>query len=59
MNPALVQAISDETDGNPFFIREVLIHLVEEGKLYREDGDAGAARRSRSPISASPKACAR
>jgi hypothetical protein len=23
-----VRAISDETDGNPFFIREVLIHLV-------------------------------
>ena len=38
VNAALVQAISDETDGNPFFIREVLIHLVEEGKLYREDG---------------------
>ncbi|MEX2245332.1 MAG: AAA family ATPase [Dehalococcoidia bacterium] len=38
VNPALVQAISDETDGNPFFIREVLAHLVEEGKLYREEG---------------------
>jgi len=39
VNAALVQAISDETDGNPFFIREVLAHLVDEGKLYRgEDG---------------------
>ena len=38
VNPELVLAISDETDGNPFFIREVLAHLVEEGKLYREDG---------------------
>jgi class 3 adenylate cyclase len=38
VNQALAQAISDETGGNPFFIREVLIHLVEEGKLYREDG---------------------
>src|SRR5262245_12842492 len=38
VNPALVRAISEETDGNPFFIREVLIHLVEEGKLYREGG---------------------
>jgi class 3 adenylate cyclase/tetratricopeptide (TPR) repeat protein len=38
VNSALVQAISDETDGNPFFIREVLIHLVDEGKLYREEG---------------------
>src|SRR5215468_8897482 len=36
--PALVRAIGEETDGNPFFIREVLIHLVEEGKLYREGG---------------------
>lgn len=38
VDAGLVQAISDETDGNPFFIREVLIHLVEEGRLYREDG---------------------
>src|SRR5262249_58142207 len=37
-NPGLVRALSDETAGNPFFIREVLIHLVEEGKLYREGG---------------------
>ncbi len=37
VNAALVHAISDETDGNPFFIREVLAHLVEDGKLYRED----------------------
>jgi class 3 adenylate cyclase/PAS domain-containing protein len=38
VNPALVQAISAETEGNPFFLREVLLHLVEEGKLYRADG---------------------
>ncbi len=36
--PAFVHAISQETDGNPFFIREVLLHLVEEGKLVRVDG---------------------
>jgi class 3 adenylate cyclase len=35
---AFVQAISAETDGNPFFIREVLIHLAEEGKIYQQDG---------------------
>jgi class 3 adenylate cyclase/tetratricopeptide (TPR) repeat protein len=35
---ALVQAISGETSGNPFFIREVLLHLVEEKKLYRAEG---------------------
>jgi DNA-binding SARP family transcriptional activator len=33
--PELSNAIADETDGNPFFIREVLRHLVEEGQLYR------------------------
>ena len=32
---ALVAAISAETSGNPFFIREVLLHLVEEGKIFR------------------------
>jgi class 3 adenylate cyclase len=35
---AFVQAISEETDGNPFFIREVLIHLADEGKIYQQDG---------------------
>ena len=35
---ALVTAITTETSGNPFFIREVLLHLVEEGKLVRRDG---------------------
>lgn len=35
---AFVHAISDETDGNPFFIREVLIHLTEEGKIFQQDG---------------------
>jgi len=27
-----------ETEGNPFFVEEVLKSLVEEGALYREDG---------------------
>jgi class 3 adenylate cyclase len=35
---ALVTAISTETDGNPFFIREVLLHLSEEKKIFRRDG---------------------
>jgi class 3 adenylate cyclase/tetratricopeptide (TPR) repeat protein len=35
---ALVHAISAETEGNPFFIREVLLHLVEEKKIFRQDG---------------------
>src|SRR5262249_31939260 len=38
VTPALGRAVSEETDGNPFFIREVLIRLVEEGKLHREGG---------------------
>jgi len=35
---ALVTAITAETSGNPFFIREVLLHLVEEGKIVRREG---------------------
>ncbi len=34
---ALVAAVNAETEGNPFFIREVLLHLVEEGRLRRDD----------------------
>ncbi len=35
---ALAQALHQETEGNPFFIREVLAHLIETGKIVREDG---------------------
>src|SRR5215470_6096747 len=35
---ALVHAIHQETEGNPFFIEEVLRHLVESGVYYRRDG---------------------
>jgi len=31
---ALAEALERETEGNPFFIGEVLSHLVESGKLY-------------------------
>jgi predicted ATPase len=34
---AFVRAILRETEGNPFFIEEVLRHLVESGALYRSD----------------------
>jgi hypothetical protein len=34
----LVRALHAETEGNPFFLREVLLHLAEEGKLYRSEG---------------------
>ncbi|MDP9238061.1 MAG: AAA family ATPase [Chloroflexota bacterium] len=35
---ALAQALHQETEGNPFFIREVLAHLIETGKIVREGG---------------------
>src|SRR5262249_17182067 len=35
---ALVTVITQETSGNPFFIREVLLHLIEERMLVGEDG---------------------
>ncbi|HEY4411087.1 MAG TPA: AAA family ATPase [Acidimicrobiia bacterium] len=30
-----VEAIAGETHGNPFFVREVIRYLIEEGKIYR------------------------
>jgi predicted ATPase/DNA-binding winged helix-turn-helix (wHTH) protein len=36
--PALVQAIFEETDGNPFFVEEVFRHLAEEGTLFDQAG---------------------
>ena len=35
---ALVQAIHRETEGNPFFIEEIVRHLVETQAIYRRDG---------------------
>ncbi len=35
---ALVQAIFDETGGNPFYVREVFRHLTEEGKILLRGG---------------------
>lgn len=34
----LVAAISQETDGNPFFIEELFKHLLEEGKILDASG---------------------
>jgi class 3 adenylate cyclase len=39
----LVKAIGEATDGNPLFIREVLLHLLEEGKILR-DGQGWTSR---------------
>ena len=35
---ALAAALYQETEGNPFFIREVITHLIQEGKIVYEDG---------------------
>jgi class 3 adenylate cyclase/regulation of enolase protein 1 (concanavalin A-like superfamily) len=35
---AFVAALYHETEGNPFFIEEVLKHLVEEGAIFCADG---------------------
>jgi hypothetical protein len=34
---ALVKTLTTETGGNPFFIREVLLHLREEGRILAKD----------------------
>jgi class 3 adenylate cyclase len=35
VSPGFVAAISEETDGNPFFVRELIRYLVEAGTIYR------------------------
>src|SRR5215468_3431791 len=44
VSPAWVEALARETSGNPFFLREVLLHLAEEGALDRADSEAPVAR---------------
>ena len=36
--PEFAQRLAAETDGNPFFLRETLLHLADEGQLRVEDG---------------------
>ena len=38
VSPEFVAAIQRETEGNPFFIEEVVKALIESGVVYREDG---------------------
>ena len=35
---SLAAALVDETEGNPFFVGEVLLHLAETGAIVQEDG---------------------
>ena len=37
----LAKRLHKETDGNPFFMQEILRHLVETGLVYRRDGHWG------------------
>ncbi len=34
----LARAVHDETEGNPFFVGQVLRHLTESGAIYQRDG---------------------
>jgi predicted ATPase len=36
--PGLVETVHYETGGNPFFVEELLKHLIEEGRLFDADG---------------------
>jgi len=54
---ALAHAIRRETEGNPFFIGEVIRHLSESGALFQEGGRW--TYRATSRASASPRACGR
>jgi len=36
--PAVVGAVHEHTDGNPFFVEEVLRHLIETGVLFERGG---------------------
>ena len=38
---SLVAAISAETNGNPFFVREVLLHLAETSAIFQGEGGNG------------------
>ncbi len=38
----LGRAIHEETEGNPFFVRELLRHLIETGAIVRRDGRWGS-----------------
>src|SRR5207247_9183215 len=39
-----VSALYEETEGNPFYVEEVLKHLLEEGAIYREGIDRKSTR---------------
>ncbi len=38
LSDEFTQAVYRETEGNPFFVEEVIKSLIEQGQIYREDG---------------------
>ncbi len=36
--PEFAEALQRETNGHPFFLRELLLHWLEDGRIHREDG---------------------
>ena len=55
----LAHALYRETDGNPFFVGEVLRHLTETGAIYQDEAGRWAA--AGGPVGRwpCPTACAR
>ncbi len=39
VTPEFTEAVFRETEGNPFFVEEVLKSLIEQGQIYREGGE--------------------
>lgn len=39
VSPEFAAALHRETEGNPFFIEEVVKSLIEQGEIYRSDGE--------------------
>ena len=39
VSPAFAAALYRETEGNPFFVEEVVKSLIERGEIYRSDGE--------------------
>ena len=55
---ALAHALRRETDGNPFFVAELLRHLVDSGAVTMDGSGRFSARRAGSKSSPSRRACA-
>jgi tetratricopeptide (TPR) repeat protein len=41
VSPEFAEVLYRETEGNPFFVEEVVKALIEQGQIYREDGRWG------------------